>query len=613
MNCKLTSREFIRNAVMLAGAGFTALASAALARPDLPAMETLSLDGLWEFAFVEGAALADAKCDFAPTGKMPVPGCFDLSPEYRMKRGTAMYRTRLRTERDALNAYLVVKGMGLRAKFWIDGREIGSSKLAYSELEFETGPLAAGEHVVEAALDNRLFAAGSEIFQPFYDFFASGGFYHGIALKLQRVPGELDAVVVRTRDFRTGRVELEAVFKGPADEDFNAEVSFDGGGARIVGFVDRRAEVSVPGFKTWSPENPALHVVRVAVRGRGEAAARFGIREFKCADGRFLLNGSPIFLKGVNRHDSDYADGYATSQQSVWRDLTLIKGLGANFVRTSHYPPSEEFLSLCDEAGILVWEETLGWGNGAAQLSNAEFTGLQIEQARLMARKSINHPSVVIDAFLNEFHSYLPEGKALADKMIDALKAEDTGHAVSFACSRVGNDISNDKTDFIAFNLYPAWHQERGAASTPESLKEVVQRKFGETTRMFRAKYPGKPIMIAETGVYSLYGRRDGTAPQWSEDFQAEYLADSVGFAVENEEIQGVAVWQFADAPTFRRGGSDIRNKPMGLNMAGLFDEYRREKLAAGTIRRLFSESTDGKRDRHHRAAGAPTQKDDKL
>ena len=166
----------------------TALASAALARPDLPAMETLSLDGLWEFAFVEDAALADAKCDFAPTGKMPVPGCFDLSPEYRMKRGTAMYRTRLRTERDALNAYLVVKGMGLRVKFWIDGREIGSSKLAYSELEFETGPLAAGEHVVEAALDNRLFAAGSEMFQPFYDFFASGGFYHGIALKLQRVP-----------------------------------------------------------------------------------------------------------------------------------------------------------------------------------------------------------------------------------------------------------------------------------------------------------------------------------------------------------------------------------------------------------------------------------------
>lgn len=578
------------------------------------AMDVLPLDGVWDFAFREGKSLDAAESGFAPSGKMAVPGCFDLMGACRMKRGTALYRRDFILREPVANAFLVVKGMGLRAKFWLDAREIGASELAFSELEFATGPLPAGRHVVEAAVDNTLTAADAELFQPYYDFFASGGFYHGIELKLQRRLLELDRVLVRTRDFSSGMVELELEFKGgetPAKID--ADVSFDDAPPVAVSFANGRAALHVPGFALWSPESPNLHTVGVSVAGCGRAEARFGIREFSCREGKFLLNGREVFLRGVNRHDTDAACGYATSRQSVWRDLLLIKGLGANFVRTSHYTPSEEFLSLCDEIGLLVWEEALGWGNTPGQMADGEFVRRQTEQVVLMARKSINHPSVVIDAFLNECHSQTQEGKALVEKLVDAVREQDTGHAVSFACSRVSGDISNGKTDFIAFNLYPAWHQERGAASTPESLKEVVQRKFGETTRMFRAKYPGKPIMIAETGVYSLYGRRDGTAPQWSEDFQAEYLADSVGFAVENEEIQGVAVWQFADAPTFRRGGSDIRNKPMGLNMAGLFDEYRREKLAAGTIRRLFSESTDGKRDRHHRAAGAPTQKDDKL
>lgn len=576
---------------MVAALIAAALASAAPARSDLPAMERVSLDGLWDFAFVEGMALDDAGCDFAPAGKMPVPGCFDLSPEYRMKRGTAMYRTRLRMERDALNAYLVVKGMGLRAKFWIDGREIASSRLAYSELEFEAGPLAAGEHVVEAALDNRLFPDDGEMFQPFYDFFASGGFYHGVELKLQNSPDALDEVAVRVRDFTRGEVELELCFKGNAEGAFDAEVSFDGAPPQRVRFENRRAVLCVPEFKLWSPDAPFLHAVDVAIAGRGSARARFGIREFKCADGKFLLNGREIFLKGVNRHESGFAEGYATSLQTMWRDLTLIKRLGANFVRTSHYPPPEEFLSLCDEMGILVWEETLGWGNGAGQLADPGFQRLQIEQARLMARKSINHPSVVIDAFLNEFHSYLPEGKSLADRIIEALRAEDTGHAVTFACSRVANDISNENTDFIAFNLYPAWHQERGAATTHESLAATVCGRFGAVARSFREKYPGKPVMISETGVYSLYGSRDADAPQWSEDFQAEYLGDAVSFAFEDDVIQGVAIWQFADAMTFWRGGSDIRNKPLGLNMAGLFDIHRRAKLAARRVRELFGVS----------------------
>ncbi len=271
------------------------------------------------------------------------------------------------------------------------------------------------------------------------------------------------------------------------------------------------------------------------------------------------------------------------------RDILLIKDLGANFVRTSHYTPSEEFLDLCDEAGLLVWEETLGWQNSPGQMTNAVFVANSIEQARLMARKSINHPSVVIDAFLNEFASNTEAGRALADRLVEALRAEDTGRAITYASVHSTKDISNANTDFVAYNLYPAWHQEIGTATTPESLSRTVRRRFGEVTRLFRERHgPDKPIMIGETGCYSLYGCHDPAGAQWSEEFQAEYLGNSVGYAMDDADVQGVAVWQFCDSRTYFRGGADIRTRPLGQNMAGIFDIHRREKLAAKKVRELF-------------------------
>ena len=138
------------------------------------AMECVPLDGMWDFSFAEGGMISDATSAFSASDKMPVPCCFDLTPRYYMKRGTAHYRREFMIGRDVAGAYLKIKGMGIRARFWLDGREIGSSKLAFSELEFATGPLQAGRHVLVAALDNRLFAANNEMFQPYYDYLGSG-------------------------------------------------------------------------------------------------------------------------------------------------------------------------------------------------------------------------------------------------------------------------------------------------------------------------------------------------------------------------------------------------------------------------------------------------------
>ena len=237
----------------------------------------------------------------------------------------------------------------------------------------------------------------------------------------------------------------------------------------------------------------------------------------------------------------------------------------------------------------MVWEESLGWGNWR-DLTNKVFMADQVLQTQMMVRESINHPSIVITGFLNEFGSNLKEGRVLADKIIDAVRAEDTGHLLGFASSHGWEDECNDKTDFIAFNLYPAWHGQIGRAMTPESLTAVVKEQFAANVGFLRKRYgDDKPIIISETGCYSLYGNHDPMGAQWTEEFQSEYLENFLKVTFASPEMSGFTVWQFCDSRTYFRGGSDIRTKPLGYNMAGLFDRYRNAKLAATTVKRYYT------------------------
>ena len=409
-------------------------------------------------------------------------------------------------------------------------------------------------------------------------------------LKLQHEEVELDRVVVRTRNYKTGAVELAIEAKGALPASFDAAVSFDGGAAKTVRFADGRVRLEVPSFKLWSPECPNLHRVTVAAGAFGTVSARFVIREFAAHDKALWLNGKKVWLKGVNRHDSDPEDGYATSLLTMLRDIQLIKSIGCNYIRGSHYTQCDDFLSLCDEAGLMVWEESLGWGN-YGELDDPGFMTAQAEQTRLMAKASINHPSVVINGFLNEFGSNLASGLAIANLLVDTIRAEDTGHLVTYASSHPTDDICASNLDFIAFNTYPGWHQDSSRASTPESLDKTIKDRFNACVKYLRKTYgDDKPIIVGETGCYSIYGCHDPMAAQWTEEYQSEYLDHWLKIVKASPEIAGFTVWQFCDARTYFRGGSDIRLKPLAFNLAGLYDRHRNAKMAAETVKRHYAE-----------------------
>ena len=200
----------------------------------------LDLNGSWEFRFEEGKAPAQtAGAAFAATDRMAVPGCYDMMPQWLCKRGTGLYRRTFTLDRAVDNAWLVVDGMGLVGHFQIDGRDLGTHPYPYARLELETGPLAAGTHTLFAALDNRFDWETLHLARPYYDFYLFGGFYHGVSLRFDN-----RTLFVRTRDYRAGTVEIEAVnFK---DADFDATLVFDGTNAVQAAFRNARATVRVP-------------------------------------------------------------------------------------------------------------------------------------------------------------------------------------------------------------------------------------------------------------------------------------------------------------------------------------------------------------------------------
>ena len=547
-------------------------------------MERTSLNGLWQFRFAEGAAYTAAvKGNYSDL--MCVPGTYDSMPAWNSRRGAGCYRREFTLERDAEEAIVAVDGMGLRGRFLVDDREIGRSELAYSPVEFSAGKLAKGTHTLTAVIDNLLREVPDQLFQPYYDFYAFGGFYGDVTLKLRYGKFGLDAVRVRTLDYRTGRVRMTPVFTGKAPKKFTARVAFDGGAEKEFAVNGSSFECEVPGFKLWSPEAPNLHRATVRV-GDEEVSAVFGIREIATKGKRLLLNGRDLYLLGVNRHETTGMTGGASPEILMLADLQNLKRLGGNFVRGSHYPQRERFLDLCDQLGVLVWDETLGWNNTPEQMTNPKFVEENVQQLRLTIRASFNHPSVIIYGFLNECSSDTEEGENLVKLLCETARAEDSGRLVSFACNRRFTDRAHKYTDVIAFNTYPGWIAENFAHEPTEDMP-ANQKKIID---YMRGKFGSdKPMIVSEMGTCGIYGQHDEANAQWTEEFQAEYLQAVMDTVFAEPELRGLTIWQMNDARSFLRKGQNIRTKPLAQNLAGLFDIYRRPKLVFQTVRDGFA------------------------
>ena len=505
-----------------------------------------NLDGIWEFAWTKNEEEVAVYDSFAA-----VPGCFDAEGLRFNQRGIGHYRRKITLS--GKKQRLKIASFGLHALVFLSGEKLAESSFAWSPLIVDLPEGRAGEHLLEIRVDN--FIKGHVLFIDRYDFYGFGGIYDHVTL--EDVPeNEITSLQITPLDYTTGEISVKVESSAEV-----LRIAFDGKMEEVYPNTGE-LRLTVPDFKLWSPESPFLHTIRV--NGRTE---EFGIRVLDWSGEHLKLNGKPVTLWGVNRHESHPEFGAATPESLIVSDLLRIKKAGLNFIRGSHYPQREFFFKTCDRLGLMVWEEPLSWGNRAEEL-NETFLSALGEQLELTIENSYNHPSLIIHGFLNECASDTQEGYEAVKRMMEICHKLDRSRPAAFASNRPARDICFDLTDIVCMNVYPGWYGE-------DPLEKIKSRigNFAELS-------PGKVKVISEIGAGAMYGFHSAEPfVPWSEEYQSEFTRQVVEAVLGDDRWSGFMLWVFCNANTYTDTMYRV-NRPRGYNNKGLLDEYRRPKRA---------------------------------
>ncbi|CAE6922054.1 GUSB [Symbiodinium natans] len=436
------------------------------------------------------------------------------------------------------------------------------------------------------------------VHQPKYDWYQAGGLIRSVQFHALRGPEPLyiASVGVWPRSEVEVEVELQASQAAVGRPELVFRYRFDDASrcqeaASWDQLPGATAQLLVPEASIWDPkaDEPSLHHLSVALFHEEQMLdchhVRFGLRKVGTRGTQLLLNGAPLKLLGFNRHDM--VDTPVLTFDQLLRDVLLLKDLGANFVRGAHYPQDPRFLDLCDEHGLLVWEEVLGWQNTAADFADATFMAQSFRMAEEMARASANHPSVIFYGFFNEGESF-DDGDASC-RAYESMAAQLRRHSgrsrlISYGSNHAGEDRQLGTVDVYAFHLYLAWYP-----TTHPVVKEEVEEIPGiwEQVRLWSLQAGEKPMLITEAGAGGVFGFRGSVSQKWTEEYQALLLSTHLAAATANPGIAGISLWQFADIP-IDRSVSDEQHRPRGLNNKGVFSLHRIPKLSAAAVAELL-------------------------
>ena len=554
---------------------------------------------LWRFRTLEAN-----EADCAGTA-VPVPSCWETYPQTLTYRGKACYE---RTFEAGGNIRLAFEGVSHTASVFLDGKQVASHYNAFTPFETVVPGLEKGLHRLKVVADNS-YSPDSTLHFP-NDYQSYGGISRGVMLELlpDTYITQMHFTPVRREDAWHGHVKLS--LRNLSDQDFSGTVELmltqaeylNLGGCtqeRSDRMLDDRCctqhvhipagsnaviqidDLPFPGVKSWSVERPVLYYLSAVLKSEtgspvDDLIDRIGFREFKTEGSRLLLNGEPFQIRGLCRHEDHPDYGCAIPFQEMYRDLSLMKDLGANAVRTVHYPNDRLFLDLCDELGMLVWEEGHARALSEEQMRHPLFMKQSTDGIREMIGAHYNHPSICIWGFLNECASDTPYGKECYRQHYDLVRSLDNSRPCSFSSCQKGTDICLGIPDIVSFNIYPEWYEDKPSAAYLDWLLSWIDHD---------TEGAGRPFLITEIGAGAVYGYRTPYRVKWSEEYQAQAIESQLSAVLNNKRCSGVFIWQFCDV---RVSDEWFFSRPRTMNNKGIVDEYRRPKLACDVVKKIF-------------------------
>nr|XP_045617692.1 beta-glucuronidase-like isoform X2 [Procambarus clarkii] len=299
---------------------------------------------------------------------------------------------------------------------------------------------------------------------------------------------------------------------------------------------------------------------------------KVGIRTVGWNSTTLTINNKPVYLRGCGKHEDSDIRGKGVDYALIVKDFSLLKWLGANSFRTSHYPYAEEIMDMADQEGIMIVDESpaVGLSGFGEVLMNKHISVMQE-----MVHRDKNRPSVIMWSVGNEPQSNQNASKEYFSKVVLATKAEDSSRPVTCVLNRPKDkEHAASSIDVILVNRYYSWYSDTGHL---ELIKLQTVTEFTEWHALHN-----KPVMISEYGAGSVPGLHTDPAFTWSEEYQAELMIQnfeafdelrSKGFFI------GEMIWNFADFATPQE-----YNRP-GACMKGLFTRARQPKMAGHLMR----------------------------
>lgn len=561
-----------------------------------------SLNGLWDLRFEhEGDDTSAWPTGFTGHKLVAVPSSFnDLYTTYQEHNhwGHVWYQRTFQVPQawQGRRVWLRFSAAWYAAEVFLNGRRLGEHETGHTPFEFDiTDHVQPGSNRLAVRITTRLtpdtVPQGSIDMSGLawsvvknhpdgnFDFFPYAGLHQPVSL-YTTAGTHLDRVLVDTED---GTSSTTATFRlrlnGSPER---ARITIEESGESVeqaVSAGEHRLAVAMNNPRRWDIGRPNLYTARIEIFQQGRVVdlyrQTFGVRKVEIRDGKFLLNGKPVFFKGFGKHEDFAVIGRAVNEAVNIRDFELMQWCRANSFRTSHYPYAEETLALADRYGFLVISESPACTLWTDQASARTLATHQAVTREFMER-DYNHPSVVAWCMGNECSTDRPSGRTYFTQICATARAVDARRPLMLVSCFGPRDLCLDLVDLVGVNMYPGWY---GGGN---ELEQDTRWAVDYLTKIV-ALAAGRPVMVTEFGADSISGYHSLPSELWTEEYQRDLVDRVLDRIREVPGVIGEHLWNFAD---FRTGQNHTR--AFG-NRKGVFTRDRQPKMVAHLLRERWN------------------------
>ena len=506
--------------------------------------------------------------DFDKAATMQIPSDWNTKDDRLFfYEGTVWFKKSFNyTKKPGKRALLYFGAVNYEAIAYLNGKILGIHEGGFTAFNYDvTDIIKDGENVVIVKVDNK--RRKENVPTQIFDWWNYGGITRDVFLV------ETDDVYIQNYNFDLDKTTKNQIY-------FSVNLNTKSAGKTVEisipelkirqSFTSNRNGV-IEGMLTaknltlWSPENPKLYDVELKL-GASILKDQIGFRTIETQGKKILLNGKPIFLRGISIHEEKTnGGGRANSPEDAKKLLSMAKELGCNFVRLAHYPHNEYMVREAEKMGILVWSEipvywTIDWKNPGTLL-NAK------RQLTDMILRDQNRANVIIWSIANETPHGNDREKFLA-QLASHARSLDSTRLISMAMEVLSaanyhnklQDNMNKYVDVISFNQYIGWYRDVNDA--PKMTWEIPY---------------DKPVIVSEFGGGAKYGLHGAKNQRWTEEFQENLYIENVAMLDKIDGLAGTTPWILKDFRSPRRVLDGVQDY---YNRKGLYSDKGDKKLA---------------------------------